>query len=182
MVSKLILSASKTLNDDHVNLLLGKVPNVRTVNLSFTQITSEAFKGLHEKKNALRNIEELFLQGCTRVGDSLFYSLSRCFPSKTHPRGSKLRRLNLSGCRSITSVTLEKYLMVHANSLQELDLSGCYKIDGETLSTFIEHCKKLRPERLAYCNDIEDGPFPDTANGCLNLECELRFCCQKLKN
>ena len=182
MVSKLILSASKTLNDDHVNLLLSKVPNVRTVNLSYTQITSEAFKGLHEKKHALRNIEELFLQGCTRVGDSLFYWLKRCFPTKTHPRGSKLRRLNLSGCRSITSLTLDKYLMVHAKSLQELDLSGCYKIDGETLSLFVGKCIKLRPERLAYCNDIEDGPFPDTANGCLNLECELRFCCQKLKN
>ena len=183
-VSTLILSASKTLTDDHVNLLLGQVPNVRTVNLSYTQISSEAFDGLH-RKNALRNLEELILQGCTRVGDSLFASLSRCYTAKGKPTSrSKLRRLNLSGCRSVTSLTLERYLIVNALSLQELDLSGCYKIDGETLTLFVDKCPKLKlhPERLAYCNDIEDGPYPESANGCLNLECELRFCCQKLKN
>ena len=174
-VSTLILSASKSLNDVHVNLLLGQVPNVRTVNLSHTTITSEAFEGLY-KHNALRKLEELILQGCVRVGDSLFSSLSRCFKKSR----SKLRRLNMSGCRSVTSMSM-KYLLVHTK-LQELDLSGCYKIDGESLTELVNACEKLRPERLAYCNDIEDGPFPESANGCLNLECEIRFCCQKLKN
>ena len=35
--------------------------------------------------------------------------------------------------------------------------------------------------QLSYCNDIEDGPYSDTANGCLNLECDARFCCQNNK-
>ena len=75
-----------------------------------------------------------------------------------------------------------EYLVVHAVALQELDLSGCYKIDGETLCLFVDRCPRLKPERLAYCNDIEDGPYPDSANGCLNLDCEIRFCCQKMRN
>ena len=174
-VSTLVLSASKSLNDAHVNLLLAQVLNVRTVNLSHTTITSEAFDGLCNK-NALRKLEELILQGCARVGDNLFSSLSKCFKKSR----SKLKRLNLSGCRSVTSMSM-KYLLVHTN-LKELDLSGCYKIDGESLTDLVNACEKLRPERLAYCNDIEDGPFPESANGCLNLECEIRFCCQKLKN
>ena len=89
--------------------------------------------------------------------------------------------LNSLGCRSLTSVALE-YLVVHAVALQELDLSGCYKIDGETLCLFVDRCPRLKPERLAYCNDIEDGPYQDSANGCLNLDCEIRFCCQKMRN
>jgi len=176
-VSTMILSASKTLNDQHVQILLSQVPNVRTVNLAYTHITSEAFNGLGQRK-ALRKLEELVLSGCVRVGDGLFAHLAKCYETR---RPSKLRRLILSGCRSLTSLTLE-YLAIHSLNLQELDASGCYKMDGESLTLFVEECGRLRPEKLAYCNDIEDGPYPDTASGCLNLECELRFCCQRLKN
>ncbi len=182
-VSTIILSASKTLNDQHVSLLLRQVPNVRSVNLSFTHITSEAFAGLH-KYNAMRKVEELVLSGCVRIGDHLLHHLSKCYSSTRKQRPvarSKLKRLSLSGCRNMTSVALE-HLLVHALSVQEIDLSGCYKIDGESLSLFVTKCPRLRPEKFAYCNDIEDGPFQDSANGCLNLECELRFCCQSLKN
>ena len=183
-MSTLILSASKFLNDKQVNAMLAQVPNVRTVNLSYTHITSEAFEGLY-RHNALRKLEDLNLSGCIRISDNLLANLSRCFSQKKRPPSSvprsKLRKLSMSGCRSITSVALE-YLVVHAVALQELDLSGCYKIDGETLCLFVERCSRLKPERLAYCNDIEDGPYQDSANGCLNLECEIRFCCQKLRN
>jgi len=186
-VSTMILSACKTLTDHHVQLILRQVPNVRSVNLSYTYISSEAFSGLH-KFHALRKLEELVLSGCIRVGDGLFSNLALCYQasktlSKTQRPStrSKLKRLITSGCRSITSATME-HLIVHSLTLQELDLSGCWKIDGETLTAFVLRCPRLRPHKLAYCNDIEDGPFPDTANGCLNLECELRFCCQQLKN
>ena len=93
----------------------------------------------------------------------------------------RLKRLNLSGCRSVTSYGLAK-LLVHQPCLEELDLSGVYKIDGETLTAFVEDCPRLVPQKLAYCNDIEDGPWPDLASGCQNLECPTRFCCQKLRN
>ena len=57
-----------------------------------------------------------------------------------------------------------------------------FKVDGETLRVFASGCPRLLPSSLYYCNDIEDGPFPAEAGGCLNLECGVRRCCQQLKN
>ena len=48
-----------------------------------------------------------------------------------------------------------QYLIVHAVALQELDLSGCYKIDGETLTSFVQKCPRLKPERLAVSIKID---------------------------
>merc|ERR1712141_942550 len=42
-VSTMILSASKTLTDQHVQLILRQVPSVRSVNLAYTHISSDAF-------------------------------------------------------------------------------------------------------------------------------------------
>ena len=115
---------------------------------------------------------------------SIVYSFPRCFAKRRRSGAgvaSRLRRVVLSGCRAVTSYGVE-LMVVHQAALEELDLSGCYKLDGETLTQFAQGCPKLRPQRLSYCNDIEDGPYPDQANGCANLECSMRFCCQQLKN
>ena len=122
-VSTLILSVSKTLSDQQVNVILAQVPNVRTVNLSYTCITSEAFDGLY-KHSALRKLEDLqlqgwfhdfliyiffvfflfheffftIIQGCARISDNLLGHLSRCFSQKKRPSSrSKLRKLSLAG-------------------------------------------------------------------------------------
>lgn len=124
--------------------------------------------------------------------DDLLANVRRCFatssPRRRRPnkkrrifQPSRLRRVSLSGCSEVTSYGLE-VMQVHQTSLEELDLSGCYKVDGETLRTFAEGCPRLRPAALFYCNDIEDGPFPEEAGGCLNLECGVRACCQQMKN
>ena len=81
-VSTMILSACKTLTDHHVQLILRQVPNVRSVNLSYTYISSEAFSGLH-KFHALRKLEELVLSGCIRVGDGLFSNLALCYQGRS---------------------------------------------------------------------------------------------------
>jgi len=193
-VSTLILSASRGITSAHVKGMLRQVPHVRHVDLSYTNVAFHAFAGL-AKFAALRKLEELNLSGCRFVGDTLLHHLAMCYHHRGAKKGgakkgsgdkaekkvtSHLARLNLSGCRAVTSWGLT-YLDVHQGSLQELDLSGCFKVDGETLTSFVEACPKLKPHRLSYCNDIEDGPYQDTANGCLNLECEVRFCCQNAK-
>ena len=60
--------------------------------------------------------------------------------------------------------------------------SGCYTVDGVTLTLFVKGCSRLNPEKLSYCSEIEDGPYFEKANGCLNLDCAQRFCCRKLRN
>jgi len=198
-VSTLILSASRGITSSHVRSMLRQLPNVRLVDLSYTNIAAPAFIGLNRHDGCLRKLEELNFSGCKFVSDKLLYHLSLCYAPPPPPpsvgatptpppipnssskgRTSHLSKLLLSGCRMITSVGIV-HLLVHQGSLQEIDLSGCYKIDGQTLATFVRDCPKLKPHRLSYCNDIEDGPYQDTANGCLNLECEVRFCCQNSK-
>ena len=176
-VSTLILSASRGITSKHIKGMLRQAPHVRLVDLSYTNVTCHAFTGL-SRVGALRKLEELNMAGCKLVGDALLHQLSLCFRDSN--RTSHLSKLTLSGCRMITSWGIV-HLEVHQNSLQELDLSGCFKIDGLTLSTFVQDCPKLKAHRLSYCNDIEDGPYQDTANGCLNLECDVRFCCQNAK-
>jgi len=180
-VSTLILSASRGLTSQHVRGMLKQVLNVRYVDLSYTNVTADGFKGL-SRFGALRKLEGLNLAGCKFVSDSLLYHLGKCYVDSNTRRSftSHLSRLTLSGCRCITSLGVQ-HLEIHQSSLIELDLSGCYRVDGETLTMFVRECSKLKPQKLSYCNDIEDGPYQDTANGCLNLECEARFCCQNSK-
>lgn len=126
------------------------------------------------------------MEGCPNVDDTLLENLRTCFlisPKKSkssNPR-SKLKKIILSGCHKVTPFGLA-HMEPHQTHLEELDLSGCYKLDGETLTLFVTECPKLKPHRLSYCNDIEDGPYPTEANGCQNLECAQRFCCQQLVN
>jgi len=98
-------------------------------------------------------------------------------PSKSR---NNLSKLILSGSRLITSLGIV-HLLPQQGSRQELDPSRCFKIDGQTLTAFVLYCPELRPHRFSYCKDIEDGPYQNTANGCLNLECEVRLCCQNTK-
>ena len=176
-VIELNLSGSVTLLNSQVNSMLKSCPNIKTLDLSYTKINHKAFKDWRATK-----IEVLTLEGCHLVDDRVLESLEKCFTRrKKGCKRSKLKKLNLSGCKKVTSVGIAM-LQIHQKTLEHLDLSGCYMLDGQTLCDFVFGCPKMQPDFLFYCNDIEDGPYPDEANGCSNLECSSRFCCQQLKN
>ena len=90
-----------------------------------------------------------------------------------------LRYLSLSGCISVTDFGLRALLDVtlETDSLRYMDLSGCPLVSGLLLRNIIENSTRLLPQDLYYCNRIEEGPYPDEANGCQNLECPVRGCC-----
>ncbi len=63
--------------------------------------------------------------------------------------------------------------------LVHLDLSGCPHLTADTLHELVSACPNLDDTRLYYCDNIPDGPYADTANGCNNLACARRYCCRK---
>ena len=64
-------------------------------------------------------------------------------------------------------------------NLQYLNLSGCLNISSTGMNLFVEIADELDGENLYYCDNIDDGPLKDTANGCANLEASDKFCCRK---
>ncbi len=186
-MSTLILSASSGLTNFHIRGILKQLPNVRCVDLSYTNVSSEAVVGL-ARFGALKNLEELNLSGCRFVNDLFLEHLAKCYVHQKTNKNvvsnsctkndvinscnvktadsnvsndvsnfktvgsnitnvktvdtnitnvknvgsnvksvilkSRLRKLSLSGCRSVSSVGVER-LQIHKTSLQELDLVSC---------------------------------------------------------
>lgn len=92
---------------------------------------------------------------------------------------NSLEYINLSGVWSLTdeglSFIASKYDLTN---LKYLNLSGCLNLSGETLEKFLEESKTLAGENLYYCDNIQNGPMSQTANGCDNLGCSDKFCCR----
>lgn len=47
------------------------------------------------------------------------------------------------------------------------------------MNLFVEIADELDGENLYYCDNIDDGPLANTANGCANLESPDKFCCRR---
>jgi len=62
--------------------------------------------------------------------------------------------------------------------LRHVDMSGCFLLTGGALESLVGVCPALQPSSLYYCDNIVDGPWPNEASGCRNLECSLRVCCR----
>ncbi|GBN18848.1 F-box/LRR-repeat protein 5 [Araneus ventricosus] len=92
-----------------------------------------------------------------------------------------LQYLNLSGCSKITDEGLRCLFDAGVlNKLQFLDVSGCWLLSGPELCSITDSLTHLKPENIFYCDQIFDGPYPDSANGCQNLENGIRACCRQV--
>ena len=76
--------------------------------------------------------------------------------------------LALSLCRALTHKGLPR--LVH------LDVSGLYLATASALSEVATKCPRLKAEQLSYCDNIMDGPYSESANGCGNLDSGLPCC------
>uniref|UniRef100_A0A0K2UHQ8 F-box domain-containing protein n=1 Tax=Lepeophtheirus salmonis TaxID=72036 RepID=A0A0K2UHQ8_LEPSM len=177
-VRRLVLSGTRSLSSSTARSFLMKLPDLQHLKLSYCpNIDDDAFKGLR-RYAALRQLRTLDLSGCKRLTDRTFERISSCyFPVRRARKMSQLRKISLSGVHNITNDGLDQ-LQLHAKTLEFVDLSGCFRLSGTHLNAFISHCSQLKPENLYYCNMISNGPFPNSANGCQNLDCPLRNCCQ----
>lgn len=62
--------------------------------------------------------------------------------------------------------------------LHHLDLSGCLQVTAQGLMDLVHVCPNLDHTEFFYCDNIDEGPYPDTASGCQNLQCKNRVCCR----
>ena len=62
--------------------------------------------------------------------------------------------------------------------LRHLDLSGCLHVTAEGLLDLVFVCPALDHTEFFYCDNIDEGPCPETASGCQNLQCKNRVCCR----
>ncbi|KAG8196333.1 hypothetical protein JTE90_013818 [Oedothorax gibbosus] len=93
--------------------------------------------------------------------------------------GGSLKYLNLSGCKEITDDGLRCLFEAGViRDLEFLDVSGCWLLSGQELCSITNSLKFLEPENISYCDQIVDGPYPQAANGCQNLENGVRACCR----
>jgi F-box/leucine-rich repeat protein 5 len=90
-----------------------------------------------------------------------------------------LAYLNLSGCYLLSDMGLRALAGCGPYPhLYRIDLSGCLNLTGAGIFSLVDVSPGLDPEQLFYCDNILDGPFPDTASGCQNLCCGSRMCCR----
>ena len=178
-VEELVISHSSSLFNHQVRAMLKLCPNLKRIDLSYTKVTDKAFINLG-RHGALRRCEEANFEGCRLINDRALDNLAQCFARRRRYVASPLKKLNLSGCYDISSKGLESLKVYKA--VEELDLSGCFRLSGPQLTRFVADCQRLVPHKMAYCSDIEDGPWPKEVNGCSNLECQERYCCRQLKN
>ena len=66
--------------------MLKQLPNVRHVDLSYTNVSAEAIIGL-SRTVALKNLEELNLSGCRFVNDQFLDHLAKCY-AQPKPKGN----------------------------------------------------------------------------------------------
>ena len=94
---------------------------------------------------------------------------SVALPYSTHSSSDHVHFiLILFLCRALTYKGLPN--LVH------LDVSGLYLATASALSEVATKCPRLRAEQLSYCDNIMDGPYSETANGCGNLDLGLPCC------
>ncbi|GFU12516.1 hypothetical protein NPIL_661251 [Nephila pilipes] len=97
------------------------------------------------------------------------------------PENKSLLYLNLSGCKKITDEGLRCLFDAGVlEKLEFLDVSGCWLLSGPELCSVTDSLAYLMPENIFYCDQIFDGPYPETANGCQNLENGTRACCRQI--
>jgi len=173
-VRKLSLAGSKLLTNVSLRQILKLTPNLRELDLSYTNVCHSAFCKCGIEFSSL---EKLDLSGCLYVTDQCVKLIADSISSNS----VCLKWLSCSGCEHLTDKSLY-HLQKFAKTLHYADFSGCNRISGSALTQFTRDCPLLRMEDVSYCSLIQDGPDPLTANGCQNMDCEVRYCCSNYQN
>ncbi|EDO46197.1 predicted protein [Nematostella vectensis] len=202
-VQTLKLACCPYLSNGLVFKMLSHCPNVERLDLSQTAVSDYGLKGLFRRGGGSQ-LKTFDVSGCSNLTDKALVSLSSalgeatsnadieegrcdctaaCKCSKVDEQNLQgkrtLRYLSLSGCYQLTDAGLRSLASNGGlPTLEFLDLSGCLNVTAQGLCDLVSVCPSLDHAQFFYCDNIDAGPYPDTASGCQNLECTNRVCCR----
>jgi hypothetical protein len=207
-VQRLVINNSSALDDNMLDNMLSLCYNIQHLDLSHCSISDSGLRRLSGRPivslilSGCTNITDTCLvqsfstakqcyrqqlldpTDCTVLPSSGSCSSWQCLRDciNTHQQTKKvylLQHLDVSGCWRLTDNCLWALCQCSVfPNLHHLDLSGCMLLSGAALKAFVSLCPSLDASCTYYCDNIIDGPFPHSANGCRNLECSSRVCCR----
>lgn len=170
-------SKCKKIPSDAIHLLLRSAMNLQRLNLSFMDVTDEAFKA--EQADQLngfytmgKELRALDLTHCKITDASLFAMARHC---------RQLEELKLSSCNKISDVGVEMLVSSCVN-LRELDLNNCGFVTDRGVSAVGTFGKRLERLNLSWCMNITDKCIVDLARGCSHLKELLLVWCTQLSD
>ena len=175
-VRELSVRGSRGIDNLRLNSILEHCVNLETLDVGDTGISDNGLQ--LAVSGELTSLRHLDVSGCRAVTD---LSLRRMAGADNAAGGGNnsglcLQSLRVSGCTELTDRGILALYPVNGR-LERADFSGCWRLSGRVLAAFAANCPRLRGDDLAYCNLIEDGPFPQEALGCQSDACQ-EFCCQ----
>uniref|UniRef100_K3XAC8 F-box/LRR-repeat protein 15-like leucin rich repeat domain-containing protein n=1 Tax=Globisporangium ultimum (strain ATCC 200006 / CBS 805.95 / DAOM BR144) TaxID=431595 RepID=K3XAC8_GLOUD len=169
-------SKCKKIPSSAIHLLLRSATNLQRLNLSFMDVTDEAFtadtqadhvNGFYAMGKELRVLD---LTHC-KITDEALLSMARYC--------RQLEEMKLSSCDKVTDVGVEALVSSCAN-LRELDLNNCGFVTDRGISAVGLHGKRLERLNLSWCMNITDKCIVDLARGCSHLKEILLVWCTQL--
>ncbi|KAH9101728.1 hypothetical protein LEN26_005888 [Aphanomyces euteiches] len=162
-LQELNLSRCKRITNDCIKMLLTSSIHLRlrVLNVSFTDVTDDAFTCLSE-------LREIDLGQC-KITDATLVSLAQHCP--------RLEVVRLRWCSEITDAGILR-LASHCSRLRVLDLNNCGLLTDQSIAS-LSQCPHLEWINLAWCVNITDCGLVDLAKVCRELkEVVLTFCSQ----
>ena len=184
--------SSTSADSSLVSWVLGRMPRVRTLNLtdcvgvtmsvsgtvysllvhletidvSCTAIDAQAFFELW----SLPEIRDLNVSGCERLVE-----MEMC--QQARPPSTTLGRLSLTRCPRLTGHASVSCLARLARDLWFLDVSGYETMPSAVVSVIAHSCRNLEYIYLAECEQLDDDAVRQLASNCPNLKVvELSWC------
>jgi len=198
----LSLAGMSSLEDKSLAPLLRAAPQLRTLSLnSCSKLTNLAVDNVAK---SLKNLEDLDLAYCANIDDDAVHILAQHSPNLTRLNlygcvkitdsslqalgnvgvvPNKLKKLNLSMCRSVTDVGLRHLLEGKRNcssTLEWLILFDCNKITSTSLILLGKKCPRLKFLEVPSCDGLDGAGLEKFLSDATKLEKLDCGGCQKI--
>lgn len=134
-LKRLVLRGCETaLNDGSaLKVLAQHCPNIQTLDVSHTKVTTEDMVTLLTQ---LKHLRELRIRGCVNLGNEVLQTIGKHCRYLIHLDASDCNNITKSGISALFSKPVSKCLRV-------LALSRCRQIDDESLKIISKHAKEI---------------------------------------